>query len=678
MKKTLFIFSLSITLLILGYQASPVVHAQANPNIGNIGTRSSAPEFLEFIPMAQLSAIEGKSISELQAVGCTEIKPVLKNGVDGGERGVRIFPSQKVFVPTENANSKATNTPLRYFACGIPEAQKLLYGESSPNTIVKLIVSIITLLLAGLDSIATIILNWSGKLLITMLGQGTFIQNDLVKQAWPFVQGIANLGFIFSLLYIALATTLRLESVSSSIQKLLPRLLIGALLVNFSLIIGGLLIDVSRLVMAAEIQLIGGGEVTADNLSVKLIDQAGLYQNVAKFLTTNPIHGVPVPDQSYGWKDLVTAITRSFFIIASAAGMAVLGFGLLERYIALLILLIISPLAYLAVTLPQTSAYAKKWWENFIKWVLYGPIMLFFLIIIVRVQASDIAVVPNTDAILDKGVFQQIVKFIVVIALFFVAATVAKKAGGAGSGTIVNWAQKNPRKALLVGSAVATGGIGGAVGLLAGERLARRGAAGLGNAGRDFSDKFKKDLAARARSGENYLGVPGSGRLAKLVAGPERDDKGKLKKGQSSFGSDAAKTLSKRLGLGDPKTKSESEEIEKLLGTIGLQQGVPSQQHPYGGVVIPSGLEKYINGASLSQGHVTKALGEKNLKVLVEHTDRKSDLAGLAQNEDHLRDIGADGRSQLISNVSKNVNLSENDKADIVNRIVRTVKDKDI
>lgn len=526
MKKTLFIFSLSITLLILGYQASPVVHAQANPNIGNIGTRSSAPEFLEFIPMAQLSAIEGKSISELQAVGCTEIKPVLKNGVDGGERGVRIFPSQKVFVPTENANSKATNTPLRYFACGIPEAQKLLYGESSPNTIVKLIVSIITLLLAGLDSIATIILNWSGKLLITMLGQGTFIQNDLVKQAWPFVQGIANLGFIFSLLYIALATTLRLESVSSSIQKLLPRLLIGALLVNFSLIIGGLLIDVSRLVMAAEIQLIGGGEVTADNLSVKLIDQAGLYQNVAKFLTTNPIHGVPVPDQSYGWKDLVTAITRSFFIIASAAGMAVLGFGLLERYIALLILLIISPLAYLAVTLPQTSAYAKKWWENFIKWVLYGPIMLFFLIIIVRVQASDIAVVPNTDAILDKGVFQQIVKFIVVIALFFVAATVAKKAGGAGSGTIVNWAQKNPRKAMLLGGA-ATGGLSTAVGLLAGEGLARA----TGRRARDFGREIIKPAQKRLGIGEYSI----------------YDDKGNLKNGASSIGTRLAQGIQDRV-----------------------------------------------------------------------------------------------------------------------------------
>ncbi len=668
MKKTLFIFSLSITLLILGYQASPVVHAQANPNIGNIGTRSSAPEFLEFIPMAQLSAIEGKSISELQAVGCTEIKPVLKNGVDGGERGVRIFPSQKVFVPTENANSKATNTPLRYFACGIPEAQKLLYGESSPNTIVKLIVSIITLLLAGLDSIATIILNWSGKLLITMLGQGTFIQNDLVKQAWPFVQGIANLGFIFSLLYIALATTLRLESVSSSIQKLLPRLLIGALLVNFSLIIGGLLIDVSRLVMAAEIQLIGGGEVTADNLSVKLIDQAGLYQNVAKFLTTNPIHGVPVPDQSYGWKDLVTAITRSFFIIASAAGMAVLGFGLLERYIALLILLIISPLAYLAVTLPQTSAYAKKWWENFIKWVLYGPIMLFFLIIIVRVQASDIAVVPNTDAILDKGVFQQIVKFIVVIALFFVAATVAKKAGGAGSGTIVNWAQKNPRKAMLLGGAV-TGGVAPLLGALAAERATRMAGTGVKNAGRDIY----------GAAGANLKNAPGIKGVREFMGYGLRDDKGNLKPGKSSWASRGANALTERFNTSLQKDVA----TIKSLGTLDPDKVKDAN-------LVPSQLGK---------GHIADTLGEANIKVILEHGSQAQKMA-LMKNKDYIAGLkpgdmqklqqtilnsvhteatkagpGAWGAPNSITRGSAAKGISDDDKTKLIEQISKTVED---
>lgn len=635
MKKTLLILSFSIPAFLW---APGIVHAQANPNIGNIGTRSSAPEFLQFIPIRGISGIEGKSLDQLQTAGCTEIKPEFKNGVDGGERGLRIFPSQKLFIPKENANSKITNTPLRYFACSIESSQKLLYGEVATNPIIKIFISLIIGILWVLDKISLIVLNWSGKLLITIIGQGTFIQNDLVKQAWPFVQGIANLGFIFSLLYIALATTLRLESVSSSVQRLLPRLLIGALLVNFSLIIGGLLIDASRVVMAAEIQLIGGGEVKSDTLGARLLEQTKLYENVARLLTINPVHGVPVPDQSNSWNELITAIMRSVFILAAAASMAILGFGLFERYIALLILLIISPLAYLAVTLPQTSAYAKKWWDNFIKWVLYGPILLFFLIIIIRVQDSNIAPVPNTDAILDSAFYQHIVKFIIVITLFFVSAKAAKQLGGAGSGAIVNWAQKNPRKAMLLGGAV-TGGVVPLLGALAAERAGRYGGSLVRNSARDFYRDTKSNLQKRARATELFGKDTAASKIAKVIAGPERDKEGNRKPGeQDSLGSfladklpistsadgkaaaSAAEAIGK--GLKEPDKNSKNYTAEKAsydkLAESAAKKIASSD------ALKPQKLLKKSTATALSKDQITTIMKhgtEEQRKALVSHKD---------------------------------------------------------
>lgn len=380
----------------------------------------------------------------------------------------------------------------------------------------------ISFMLSILDSIAKWLLKIFGQMIVTMIGQGRFITNDIVKESWPFVQGIANLGFIFALLYIALATTLRLEAVSSSIQRLLPKLLIGALLVNFSLVIGGLLIDTSRVLMAAEIKLMSKPSVTntltnsVDDFAAKLVQNSNFVQAQIASLKAVNKNGVS--------SVILRMIQNTLFIILLTAAMGVVAINLFARYIILLILLTLSPLAYLAIALPQTQGVVKQWWGMFLKWVFYGPIVLFFLIIITRVQESGISLpLPQAgQGFLNTDFFNQLVHFIVIVALFFIANKVSKQTSAIGSSAIMSFgkragsfARNNPKTALtlagLAGGGIGTvaAGIGAAAGLGAGQAGVRR------------TRDFVKELGPKSIY----------------------DDKGNLKKGKSSIGTRWAQGL---------------------------------------------------------------------------------------------------------------------------------------
>ncbi len=298
-------------------------------------------------------------------------------------------------------------------------------------------------------TIATWTLGWlTSSLFLVILQQGTFIQSDIVKQGWPFVQGIANLGFVFALLYIALATTLRLESVSTSIQRLLPKLLIGALLVNFSLVIGGLVIDASRLLMAVELNVLTGGQ----NNNLNLLDQ--IMQNSKVYSVASLIEKGSTEKASGSFAILLKEFASTVVLVAIALGFGIIALNLFVRYVVLLVLLIFSPLAYLAIALPQKKAHEffGQWWGMFLKWVLYGPIVLFFLILISKIQSIEFGG--------DAGTFASIAQFAVVVAMLYIGNIAAKRAAGYGSDAVMGFAKKHPKTSAFTGAAILSGGVG--------------------------------------------------------------------------------------------------------------------------------------------------------------------------------------------------------------------------
>ncbi|MFH2104651.1 MAG: hypothetical protein ABII72_00235, partial [Parcubacteria group bacterium] len=81
------------------------------------------------------------------------------------------------------------------------------------------------------------------------------INDPVVIAGWGITRDVLNMFFVISLLVIAFATILRIETYQY--KALLPKLIYAALLVNFSKTIAGVFIDFSNVLMMTFINLKG-------------------------------------------------------------------------------------------------------------------------------------------------------------------------------------------------------------------------------------------------------------------------------------------------------------------------------------------------------------------------------------------------------------------------------------
>jgi hypothetical protein len=65
-------------------------------------------------------------------------------------------------------------------------------------------------------------------------------------------------------------------------------------------------------------------------------------------------------------------------IIATVVILVIL-ITLVIRMVMLWIYIVLSPLAYLLASFPQGASYSQRWWSDFSKNLIVGPILAFFL-----------------------------------------------------------------------------------------------------------------------------------------------------------------------------------------------------------------------------------------------------------------------------------------------------------
>ncbi len=547
-------------------------------------------------------------------------------------------------------DARAPTSLYLYFSCPRHVFAKIAEDAQELNIFGKITLQAMNTLLWFIDSIAEALIAFFGNLLVSMIKQGSYINHVIVKEAWPFIQGVANLGFIFVLLYIALATTLRMEAVGTSVQRLLPKLLIGALLVNFSLVVGGLLIDTSRVIMAAEMRLMSGGEVTPDKLPDKLLERSRAVEGqVNAFKSSSGAY------RGGFWATALRLIQGSAFRVLLAAAFGVVAINLFVRYIALIVLLIFSPIPYLAFILPKTKGISDHWWGMFLKWVFYGPIVLFFLIIITQIQNIDVATSAATSSEnIDTAAFKEFVKFIIIVSLFFVANTVGKKFAGVGSDAVMSFAAKNKRAAAIGVAALGSGGL--ALPVAAGV------AALTSRSARDAYSGVGSNIVKRARGTELFGKDTKLSKAAKFIAGPERDSTGKLKDGQESVGS----MLADRLPF---STSTEGKAAINAVNKANIPKidlwdpRVPGDDARYNAEVTAQQTKidtlrdsKDLSAAKLMKKSTANALSKDQINMIMKHGSVEQQEA-LATHKDVVRKMGDDVKGHISAGLIGNADI---------------------
>ncbi len=233
---------------------------------------------------------------------------------------------------------------------------------------------------AGDSTIASVLTAVVMNMLIPLLGKlltvavsgvvkvsqyNDFINSLAVVNGWVIVRDVANMFFIVVLLIIAFGTILGQEEYHY--KKLLPKMLILAVLVNFSRTIVGVMIDFAQVIM---LTFVNGYQAAA----------GGNFANIFQIVQLLQFNKAACPGAGIGdWMVLGAAVLALIMIVVSIITVAVILAVLVLRIITLWLLTVLSPLAFLAGTFPQGQKYYAQWWEEFKNNVMVGPMLAFFL-----------------------------------------------------------------------------------------------------------------------------------------------------------------------------------------------------------------------------------------------------------------------------------------------------------
>lgn len=228
--------------------------------------------------------------------------------------------------------------------------------------------------LSLMNTIFSFFMSIFGKLLVLFTEVLVYIATysnitdvEAVKVGWAVVRDLANMGFIVAMLLISFGTIFRFQEYRYS--RLLGKLIIMAILINFSRLIASLLVDFSQVVMLTFVNAFR--DLAAGNIT----DGFGVADIVA-FSKTASAEGGDINLLSV-LGAMFAGIVMLFIATAIVASFVVF---LVQRMIMLWIYIILSPLAYMMAVLPGSlGRFWGGWWETFMKYLIRGPVIGFYL-----------------------------------------------------------------------------------------------------------------------------------------------------------------------------------------------------------------------------------------------------------------------------------------------------------
>ncbi len=321
---------------------------------------------------------------------------------------------------------------------------------------------------------------------------------------WTVIRDIFNMMFIFSIIWISIETMLDLGKWHG--KQVLTKVIIAAILINFSFFITEVIIDAGNIFatwfyngIQTAISTTGTTSVTSGVSSIAgaLAASLGLFGIYGNGVSGAGGASVLGSIASGGLNASVNQLLGSFIrlgVVAFAtyifAYVAVLFFA---RTISLMFSLVLSPVGFAGSVLPQTQEYSKKWWDELLKDVLLAPVFLLFLYVIIDFTTTPLFKGLNFSTI---GAFDvtPYFKYFLLAGMLLYALKMAKKFSGSLGESVSGIAKQLGNMAAGVAVGTATGGIG----------LAARATIGRAGAALSGSDLVKN------LEGNKYSGLGGA------------------------------------------------------------------------------------------------------------------------------------------------------------------------
>lgn len=345
--------------------------------------------------------------------------------------------------------------------------QFLSFGDSAWYYVI--LANTLLLIVKILGSLLLTIMEW-----VSWIFQyNGFLTSQAVTIGWPLVRDLVNMFFVVILLIIAFSTILKISAYQY--KTTLLKLVLMALLVNFSKTILGFMIDFAQVIMLTFVN--GFREAMLINLS-----NAFGITNLINFREIKtgekPITGGEVV--------IAAGLAVAILVIANFTMIAYLGV-LVYRIITLWILVILSPIAFLSAAFPALSKYSSEFWSKFWDMLVVGVSCAFFMWLALTILSlagtqskqplvKEFGYHPDSEfvqgaekeegidiSITEVSKSENLLTFVVAIFLLLMGLQYAQKAGGIG-GTIAGAAagilatQVGKRAWKMTGGAALKGG----------------------------------------------------------------------------------------------------------------------------------------------------------------------------------------------------------------------------
>ena len=425
----------------------------------------------------------------------------------------------------------------------------------------------------------------------------------VITDGWKISRDIANIFFILVLLSIAIMTILRVSSYQA--KTMFFKFVVVALLINFSLSFGLILIDFTNILgkgfyeamkpggqsisttitSGAKLQSVwnfqSASAVSQSNFQSIVLSAApagiGTLYNVIKglFGTATDTFEQAVAFAKIAWGNTILLAVLLFVMIVATA-------FLIIRIAVLAILLVVSPIAFIAMILPKAEHIWQKWWSTFFSHAFFFPAFLFLMYFSVTF-ISRISNATQASNFMDANNPALLMAYFVAVVMMIGSLIIAKQMGAYGADAVMKTATTGRQWVAGYAGSQTIGRLGARLQqsqTMQKTNIGRRFSAAVAGVGSKTAGSYQKTkdekaewLSKQAPSewAKGYKGLGTSGREKFLQSIPEQA-RGKfladLKANDPSMYESTRNTLKVRLGA---KQLKDFEKAEMQFGMKGLK-----------------------------------------------------------------------------------------------------------
>ncbi len=275
-------------------------------------------------------------------------------------------------------------------------------------------------------------------IILTVFEFSTFLgNNEGILAGWMVIRDVCNIALLFGFIFMGISTILNIHGYE--MKKTLPRLIIFAVLLNFSLLATQTIIDTSN-IFAHQLYKQSGTCATSTNRG-ECDSKVGTSGAIMEM--TNMADSL-----SIGWQQekgfifyIGLALLEIILIMVLLAGAIML----FTRAVVLVFLMVLSPIGFAGLAVPFLEKYAKLWWDKLLSQSFFAPIFLLLLFVGLKIS-EGITAEGQLGALFvgDTGPssIDMFIVFGVTVGFMIMALVTSKQMGAMGASFAISASRK--------------------------------------------------------------------------------------------------------------------------------------------------------------------------------------------------------------------------------------------